>query len=179
MATPEINEFDSPAISSISSENEGFIVDTDQKADWAIRKLAVVRKKQAENKVLHDAEVARIADWLSMVNTALERDALYFEAVLKPYALTQRTEGRKSITLPHGTIKTTAGQPKVEFKDEAKFIEWAQANDPTLLKVKTDIDKTAVKALITEEGVVISTQGEIVPDVEVIPAETSVKFVTE
>ena len=179
MTTPDINEFDSSAISSFSAENEGFVVDTDQKADWAIRKLAVVRKKQAENQAIYDAEVQRITEWLSAVNTALQRDALYFEAVLRPYALTQRTEGRKSITLPHGTIKTTAGQPKIEFKDESAFIEWAKTNDPTLLKVKTDIDKTAVKALITEEGVVISTQGEIVPDVEVIPAETSVKFVTE
>lgn len=176
---PEINEFDNPAVSSISAENEGFVVDNDQKADWAIRKLAVIRRKQAENKAIYDAEIVRITEWLSTVNTALERDSLYFEAVLRPYALTQRSEGRKSISLPHGTIKTTAGQPKVEFKDEAKFIEWATANDPSLLKIKTDIDKTAVKALITEEGVVISTQGEIVPNVEVIPAETSIKFVTE
>jgi hypothetical protein len=176
---PAINEFDNPAISSISPENEGFIVDNDQKADWAIRKLAVVRNKQSENKAIYDAEIIRITEWLSTVNTALERDALYFEAVLTPYALLQRSEGRKTVTLPHGVIKTTSGQPKVEFKDESAFIEWARSNDPTLLKIKTDIDRTAVKALITEEGVVISTQGEIVPDVQVIPADTSVKFVTE
>jgi hypothetical protein len=160
-------------------ENEGFVVDNDQKADWAITQISVIRNKQSENKAIFDAELIRITEWLSTVNTALERDALYFEAVLTPYALSQRSEGRKTVTLPHGTIKTTAGQPKVEFKDEAKFIEWAKVNDPTLLKIKTDIDKTAVKALITEEGVVISTQGEIIPDVQVIPAETSVKFVTE
>jgi hypothetical protein len=176
---PEINEFDNPAVSSISAENEGFVVDTDQKADWAIRKLAVIRRKQAENKAIYDAEVIRITEWLATVNTTLDRDALYFEAVLTPYALLQRSEGRKTVTLPHGTLKTTAGQPKIEFKDESKFIEWAKANDPTLLKIKTDVDKTALKALITEEGVVISTQGEIIPEVTVIPAETSVKFVTE
>ena len=176
---PEINEFDNPAVSSISAENEGFVVDTDQKADWAIRKLAVIRRKQAENKAIYDAEVIRITEWLSTVNTALDRDALYFEAVLTPYALLQRSEGRKTVTLPHGTLKTTAGQPKIEFKDESKFIEWAKVNDPTLLKIKTDVDKTALKALITEEGVVISTQGEIIPEVTVVPAETSVKFVTE
>jgi hypothetical protein len=81
--------------------------------------------------------------------------------------------------LPHGTVKTTAGQPHIEFNDESKFIEWAKVNDPSLLKIKTDVNKTAIKALITEEGVVISTQGEIIPEVKVIPAETSVKFVTE
>jgi len=176
---PDIHEFDNPAVSSISAENEGFVVDSDQKADWAIRKLAVIRRKQAENKAIYDAEIIRITEWLSTVNTALDRDAAYFEAVLTPYALLQRSEGRKTVTLPHGTLKTTAGQPKIEFKDESKFIEWAKINDPALLKIKTDVDKTALKALITDEGVVISTQGEIIPEVMVIPAETSVKFVTE
>jgi hypothetical protein len=176
---PEINEFDHPAISSISAENEGFTVDNDQKADWALRKLAVVRNKQSENKTIYDAELIRIAEWLETVNTALERDALYFEAVLTPYALSQRSEGRKTVTLPHGSLKTTAGQPHIEFNDESKFIEWAKVNDPTLLNIKTYVDKTALKALITEEGVVISTQGEIIPEVKVIPAQTSVKFVTE
>jgi hypothetical protein len=176
---PEINEFDNPAVSSIAADNEGFVVDSDQKADWAIRKLAVIRRKQSENKALYDAEIVRITEWLSTVNTALDRDALYFEAVLTPYALLQRSEGRKTVTLPHGTLKTTAGQPHIEFNDESKFIEWAKINDPSLLRIKTDVDKSALKALITEEGVVISTQGEIIPEVKVIPAETSVKFVTE
>jgi hypothetical protein len=176
---PEINEFDNPAVSSISAENEGFVVDDDQKADWAIRKLAVIRRKQAENKAIYDAEVIRITEWLSTVNTALDRDALYFEAVLTPYALLQRSEGRKTVTLPHGTLKTTAGQSHIEFKDESKFIEWAKVNDPALLRIKTDVDKSALKVLISEEGVLISTQGEIIPDVQVVPGQTSVKFITE
>jgi hypothetical protein len=176
---PDINEFDNPAVSSIAAENEGFVVDNDQKADWAIRKLAVIRRKQAENKAIYDAEIIRITEWLSTVNTALDRDALYFEAVLTPYALLQRSEGRKTVTLPHGTLKTTAGQSRIEFKDESKFIEWAKINDPALLRIKTDVDKSALKVLITEEGVLISTQGEIIPDVEVVPGQTSVKFITE
>lgn len=176
---PDINEFDNPAVSSIAAENEGFVVDNDQKADWAIRKLAVIRRKQAENKAIYDAEIIRITEWLSTVNTALDRDALYFEAVLTPYALLQRSEGRKTVTLPHGTLKTTAGQSHIEFKDESKFIEWAKVNDPALLRIKTDVDKSALKVLITEEGVLISTQGEIIPDVQVVPGQTSVKFITE
>ena len=176
---PEINEFDNPAVSSISADNEGFVVDNDQKADWAIRKLAVIRRKQAENKAIYDAEIIRITEWLSTVNTALDRDALYFQAVLTPYALLQRSEGRKTVTLPHGTLKTTAGQSHIEFKDESKFIEWAKVNDPALLRIKTDVDKSALKVLISEEGVLISTQGEIIPDVQVVPGQTSVKFITE
>ena len=64
-------------------------------------------------------------------------------------------------------------------KDNKEFIEWAKVNDPALLRIKTDVDKSALKVLITEEGVLISTQGEIIPDVEVVPGQTSVKFITE
>lgn len=173
---PEINEFENEPTPWYS---EGFQVTDDQKADWAIRKLTSVRRKQSENKSIFEAEIIRVTEWLLQVNTALEKDASYFEAIMTPYALTQRSEGRKTINLPHGTIKTTAGQPKIEFESEERFIEWALVNDPNLLKIKTDIDKSAVKALITDEGVVISTQGEIIPEVKVIPADTSVKFVTE
>jgi hypothetical protein len=176
MTQPDINEFE---VIESSPLEEGFRVDDDQKADWALRKLAVIRRKQAENQSIFDAELARIKEWLSKVNTALERDSAYFEAVLTPYALQQRSEGRKTVTLPHGTLKTTAGQSHIEFKDESKFIEWAKVNDPALLRIKTDVDKSALKVLISEEGVLISTQGEIIPDVEVIPGQTSVKFITE
>ena len=174
---PEIDEFDNPAISSIAAENEGFKVDDDQKADWALRKLAVIRRKQAENKNIYDAEVIRITEWLSAVNTALDKDALYFEAVLTPYALTERSNGRKSLVLPHGTVKTTAGRPKIEIQNEVEFLAWAEKSEPELIRIKKEIDKKVLNTLLTDSGDVISTQGEIVPSVRVIPAETSVSFV--
>ena len=175
MSQPEINEFEV----SEKPYEEGFVVTDDQKADWALRKLAVVRRKQLENKSIHDAEVIRLTEWLSKVNTDLDRDALYFEAVLTPYALTERFNGRKSLVLPHGTVKTTAGRPKIEFESEEGFIEWAKINDPALLRIKTEIDKKTLNELITDDYQVISTQGEIIPAVKVSPPETKVSFVTE
>jgi len=159
--------------------HEGFQVDDDSKADWALRKLASIRRKQAENKAIFDAEVKRVAEWLDKVNTALEMDSAYFEAILRPYALLQRSEGRKSIVLPHGTIKTTSGRAKVEIESEEAFLEWAKTSFPEVLRIKTEIDKKVLNGLITEDNQVISTQGEIVPAVRVIPAETSVSFVID
>lgn len=156
---------------------EAFIVDDDAKADWAMRKLAHIRKKQAENQAIHDRELQRVQEWLSKVNTALESDALYFEAILRPYALLQRSEGRKSVVLPHGTIKTTAGRAKVEIESPDEFLKWAETALPEAIRIKKEIDKTVLKDLITETGQVISTQGEIIPAVKVIPAETSISFV--
>ena len=156
---------------------EAFIVDDDAKADWAMRKLASLRRKQADNKTIYDREVLRVAEWLEKVNTDLERDAEWFESNLKPYALTERYNGRKSVVLPHGTIKTTAGRPKIEIENELEFLAWAETSQPELIRIKKEIDKKVLKTLLTDSGDVISTQGEIVPSVRVIPAETSVSFV--
>lgn len=156
---------------------EAFTVDDDAKADWALRKLRSVRRKQEENQKIAEAEAQRVSEWLSKVNTALESDALYFEAILKPYALLQRSEGRKSVVLPHGTIKTTAGRPKVEVENPDEFIKWAEENNPALLRIKKEPDKKALSDLITEDNRVISTEGEIIPAVKVLPAETGVSFV--
>ena len=156
---------------------EAFIVNDDAKADWAMRKLASIRRKQADNKVIYDREVLRVAEWLEKVNTDLERDAEWFESNLKPYALTERYNGRKSLVLPHGTIKTTAGRPKIEIENELEFLVWAETSQPELIRIKKEIDKKVLNTLLTDSGDVISTQGEIVPSVRVIPAETSVSFV--
>jgi hypothetical protein len=157
---------------------EPFRVDDDSKADWAMRKLASIRRKQAENQAIHDRELQRVAEWLLKVNTALERDAEWFEANLRPYALQQRSEGRKSVVLPHGTIKTTAGRPKYEIENDSEFLSWAETNAPELVRMsKKKSIKKRLGALNVAEDKVISTQGEIIPAVKVIPAETSVSFV--
>ena len=155
---------------------EPFKVDDDSKADWAMRKLASIRRKQSDNKVIFDREVLRVAEWLEKVNTDLERDAEWFESNLRPYALTERFKDRKSIVLPHGTIKTVAGRVKFDIEDESKFIQWAEVNAPDLVRIKKEIDKKALGALNQSEDKVISTQGEIVPAVKVVPAEISVSF---
>jgi len=156
---------------------EAFVISDDSKADWAMRKLASLRRKQADNKAIFDKEVQRVTEWLEKVNTDLERDAEWFESNLKPYALTERSNGRKSLVLPHGTVKTTAGRPKIEIQNEVEFLAWAEKSEPELIRVKKEIDKKVLNALLTDSGDVISTQGEIVPSVRVIPAETSVSFV--
>jgi len=166
-------------LKSSKHHKDSFTVDDDEKANWAMRKLATLRRKQAENKTIAEAEIQRVTEWLETVNRSLESDASYFEAVLTPYALTERFNGRKSVVLPHGTIKTTAGRPKIEIEDEEKFLAWAKESETSVIRIKTEIDKKALNALIRDDNQVISTQGEIVPAVRVIPAETAVSFVTE
>lgn len=155
---------------------EPFRVDDDSKADWAMRKLASIRRKQSDNKTIFDREILRVSEWLEKVNTDLETDAQWFESNLRPYALSERHNGRKSILLPHGTIKTVTGRAKFDIENESEFLAWAEVNAPDLVRVKKEVDKKALSALNQSEDKVISTQGEIVPAVKVSPAEISVSF---
>jgi len=171
----EVDEFDNTE----EERDERFVVDNDEKANWAMRRLRSIRKKQDENKAIYDSEISRLQNWLEKVNTDLNRNAEYFEAILRPYALQERLNDRKSIVLPHGTIKTVQGRQKVEVGDEKEFIAWAKVNDSALIRVKEEIDKKALNALKVQDGMVISTQGEILPNVSIVEPEVSVSFVIE
>jgi hypothetical protein len=184
MAQPAIEDFeqtDTP-VSEIQVSEEvleaqqrAFSVTDDSSAEWAMRKLAKVRGKQDVNIAIQKAEIERLAKWLYTVNTALERDAEYFESLLGFYALEQRKDGRKSIVLPHGTVKTTGGRPKVEI-DEKEFIKWAAVNAPELVRIKVEVAKDELKKLITDDLQVVTTNGEVVPSVTVTAGVPSVSF---
>ena len=51
---------------------EAFVISDDAKADWAMRKLASLRRKQADNKAIFDKEVQRVTEWLEKVNRDIE-----------------------------------------------------------------------------------------------------------
>src|SRR5690606_20923446 len=83
----------------------------------------------------------------------------------------------KSLTLPGGTIKLTARQPRVDVDDDA-FLAWAkEAGRADLVRVKESVDKAALKkaAQLAEDGLVV-IDGEIVPGASWEPQGESVSF---
>lgn len=102
-----------------------FRVDDDSQATWAMKKLREKVLKIRENERIAKEQLDVIAEWLKDVNSALERDAAFFEGHLKDYMRRERNN-RKSIKLPWGTLKSTAST-KIEVEPE--FISWAQEND--------------------------------------------------
>lgn len=174
MAQPEISDFE-PNLPEVNSDKTAFTVTDDSSAEWAMRKLAKIRGKQDENKTIYATEAERIRSWLNEVNDSLNNDAQYFESILAIYALKQRSEGRKSIVLPHGTVKTTQGQPKVEINEEP-FIKWATVNAPSLVRIKVEPALDEIKKLINTDLQVVTAEGEIVPSVTIIGGVPSVSF---
>lgn len=174
MAQPEIQDFETNP--ELSVENTDFRVTDDSSAEWAMRKLAKIRHQQEANRAIYASELLRIKEWLESVNAGLDNNASFFEGLLSPYALKQREdEGRKSIVLPHGTVKTTKGQNKLEV-DQIPFIEWATNNAPDLIRIKVEVAVDEIKKLIKDDLTVVTPDGEVVPSVKVIEGVPSVSF---
>lgn len=172
-----LSEFDPTPV-----DREQFVVDNDAKADWAIRRLGSIRAKMAENAALAQAELDRVNAWLEHVNGAFDGDIAYFEGQLRQYAERQRAEGRKTVELPHGKIKSRAVAAKFEVIDKAAFLDWARTNAPELIKITEAPSITAMNEALTKAAdaeAAITAAGEVVPGVSVVPGTVSLTFETE
>lgn len=154
------------------TEKEGFIIDSDEKAEWALRKIAEeqaeaqryinvcqtvineyqekIRKKQeqTEQKVAH-------------LKTLLEQ---YFETVPK-----RKTATQEIYNLPSGTLRRKFLSPEIK-RDEGKIIEWLkERNMKEYVKTKETLDWAELKKKIRIQGqYVVDENGEIIDGVEVI-----------
>ncbi len=181
-AVVPLDEFDpAPPRDYIPYDRERFRITDDGAAEWALRKLHAFRAKMEENRRIAEAERQRIDSWLEHANEALATDAAYFEGILSEYALAQREDGRKSVALPHGTLKTRASRRRFDVADAEAFLAWARDNAPHLIRVTEAPKKSDFgEVLDVQEGHVIDTQtGEIVPGVAASDEPPSVTIDTK
>lgn len=147
----------------VEEHREPFVVDSDEKAAWAMRKFAESMFKIKENMAIVEKERVRWVAWLDSVNCKLSKDAYYFEGLLIDYMRREReANDRKSIKLPHGTVKSVATQEKIVPLDG--FVEWAHQNNRDDL-LTFPLPRPNIQA--------IKTAGIANEFVEVVPAEIS------
>jgi phage host-nuclease inhibitor protein Gam len=147
-------------------DRDAFHVDDDRKAEWAARKLAKVERKRADVVALAEHEIARVTGWRDGELERLDRDAAWFRDLLTGYLRQLRRDDPKVKTyrLPSATIRARQTPAKVEY-DPAALAAWADAEGrDELLRVKVDVDRTAVK-------VAVLTDGEVIPGVTIIPPQ--------
>lgn len=135
------------------AREEGFVVDTREKAIWALRKLKHILDEKAAVEAAAREEIKRVEDWLANEVKRLDADAAYFEGLLADYHRRVLAEDprAKTIRLPHGTLKVRAQQPEYR-RDEAALLAWVKANRPELVKVKEDVDWAALKKSLMVAG---------------------------
>ncbi len=164
---------DQQTIPEAPEHREHFRIDTREKAVWAMRKLAHVRRRQAENKAIGDKEMLRIQAWVDEVNKSLEAGAQWLENLLIDFHRQEleRDPKAKTIRLPHGELNARK-TPDDWRIDEALFLTWAQQNHEAWVRVVPEVNKKALKdeGKANDLGQIVDPEsGEIVPGVVVLP----------
>jgi phosphoenolpyruvate carboxylase len=168
------------------TDKQTFVIDSVDKADWAMRKIAKYEADTAEAKALAEKRKLQIEAWLKAIADENERQITFFTSLLEPFAKNQITEKKRSIKLPTGTFGFKKQQPEFTW-DEKKLVTWAEENaaeyivkEPALkwgeFKKASNVSETFEE---TPNGTVkklvfVAPDGQIVPDITVV--ERPVKF---
>lgn len=152
-------------MSELFQETEGFVIDTDKKAEWALKRIRDAREDRDRMVDWYKAKTKEIIEQTDYETMNLERMlAEYFQNV--PH---KKTKTQESYALPGGKLILKKQNPEYK-RDEAKVIEWAKASGfDKFVKVEEKLAWADLKAETAVFGDHIVTEdGEIVPGVEVI-----------
>ena len=119
-------------------------------ANRYLRRLALLSEAEEEDRRIAEREIERIREWVTLRKERIDRQRRFYETSLEAFARNSfELTGVRTLDLPSGTLRLRASRSNVVVASEEKFIEWATDNAPDLLRVKTEVDKTAVGKLST------------------------------
>ena len=165
------------------AENEGFVIDSDAKAAWALQKIKEKRDDRDEWVAWYEDKIAEIKAQTDFDTMNLERMlAEYFGKVKHRVTKTQEI-----YALKNGKLILKKQNPEYK-RDDKTAIAWLKENGGgQFVKVKEELDWSSLKdasgvvdgkvifgETITEDGEVVQVA---VPGIEVIERED--KFVVE
>jgi len=163
--------------SQVEAEQEGFVIDNDDKADWALRKIAQAEKRIQERAEFVETEMAKLQAWQSQQDAQDKRTIEFMTGLLKIYFGKLRESGtlgkKKSYKLPNGTLAVRKKQPKLAYDADA-FIAWASKEAPeyvaTILQPRWGEFKKRIKVI--GRDVVDTETGETIKFVTVEEPES-------
>lgn len=162
------NQIIDETLESLEVQHQGFVVDNDEKAEWALRKIA--EEKADMQRYINTCE-SMILEYKRKIQKAQEewgRSISFFEGKLRGYFETlkcKETKTQKTYKLPSGTLKMKFPAPKFNI-DEEQLVKWLKISnhsdyieEKTVEKPKWAEFKKCVKTsgcnAITEDGEVI------------------------
>jgi phage/plasmid-associated DNA primase len=170
-------------------ENNHFLIDNDQKANWALRKIRHLKQKKKENKEFADTEseaiqkeIDEVNQWLESENDSLDNDIEYMEGMLRVYAEQLKADDPKLKThkLPFGQLQFRKQRDKWEYEDD-KLLEFAEENLKDVVKIKKSVNKRKLKQKLKVVGdkAVVADTGEVIEGVKVIKRGEQFKVKTD
>lgn len=156
-----------------------FVIDDEQKANWALRKIRSIKEKKQTNSDIAEAEIEKIQAWESEVNHTLDNEITHFETMLTQYALKCReTDPKfKTLKLPYGKIGFRKQQPSWTYDTDTVLSTLKQSGLTQFIRVKEELDKANFKKAVKVHGnsVINPDTGEIIPGVTVEEREDQIK----
>lgn len=165
-------EMDTPNV----VESEGFIIDTDQRAEWALTKIKENRAEAERMAAVCDAEIERYGQIKQEAIDKAAKDSGYLEALLFAYFATvphKATKTQETYKLPSGTLKQKVREPEYK-REESDILKWlTEQGLDSLIETKSAPKWAELKKGITASGeqAIYAETGEIIPGVKIIERE--------
>jgi hypothetical protein len=162
----------------LTEEEIRFVVDNDQKADWALRRIREIKDEFLKWNDFYVAQTEKL-------KKAAEFRCHYLEHLLEEYFRKvphKESKTQESYALPSGKLVLKEQKPEWTHDDE-QLLPWVKQNVPNLVRTKESVDWAELKKELTviwqEDGsqMITNADGEIVPGITV--TERPDKFVVE
>lgn len=152
-------------------EHEGFCVNNDEKAEWALKKII---EETAETQRYINVCQTMINEYqlkIQMAEAQLESKTAFFRSQLNQYfeiVPHSKTKTQETYKLPSGTLKKKFPQPEF-VRDDEKLVKWLKEHGCTeLVKTKELPDWAELKKKVNVSGQsVVTEDGEIVDGITV------------
>lgn len=166
----------------LEQQSQKFVIDDDNKADWAVRKIIKLQQKTADAKKLAAEQIAKIKEWQSGIEDDNDSSIEFFMGLLRPYAEQQLDGKKKTVKLPSGNISFRSVEPSFFIAEEKvtskskKLTDHIEKLAPEFIITEKSTDWTKFKDTLTvmEDGRVISSNGEILDFIEAVEYPDSV-----
>lgn len=147
-----------------TAQDTPFVVDNDQKAEWAARKIREARQDTQKWTEYYERQ-------LSAIRRANEETEAYFAALLANYFETvphKATKTQESYSLPTCKLVLKAQQPEFS-RDEAVLCDYLDKKGrDDLVRITRRADWAALKKTlrVMEDGTCVDADGEVVEGVQ-------------
>lgn len=159
------------------SKQEAFVIDTVKKAEWATKKIKFADDKLAAIDEIFEQRMQELLEWKESASKEYLQTKARMEYLLRPYVAAAIEGCKKKYTdLPNGArVSLKASQPTYQY-EEADLLKFLQeSGNVTYIKTETKVKpmwsdfKKACE--LTEDGTLVTPDGEPVTCVTVIPKE--------
>lgn len=152
-------------------DEERFVIDSDEKADWALRKIAEAENEIEKVEYFAETQIRQIENWKAKQTEKHNNSIEYFKSLLAEYLHNKRKENPKlkSITLPTGNVGFRKKPVKWVYNDEVVLKTLESENLDDFIKIEKKLDKQSIKkAFEVVNGKVINPEtGQVIEGIEI------------